>query len=310
MEFENRFTVQAPVEETWALLLDVERIAPCMPGAQVLEQTGDASYKVAVKVKLGPMTMTYKGDVEIVEHDDASHRATMKAKAKEARGQGTATADIVMALHAGAEGTEASILTSMQVSGKAAAMGQGVIKDVAAALTARFAENVAALVEGGGVATGPEPVEPAHELEPAPELEPASTRDPVPQPVPEFTPVSEPDVGVVAGAPDAATDPSPPVAPPPLTAPPLAPPPPPVAPPPPPAAPPPPVAPPPPPAAASPPPAPPPPRPAAETPQEDASLPVGQIAASVLKQRLRDPKTLGAIGVVVVGFGLRAVRRR
>jgi len=302
MEFENRFTVQAPVEEMWALLLDVERIAPCMPGAQVLEQTGDASYKVAVKVKLGPMTMTYKGDVEIVEQDTAAHRATMKAKAKEARGQGTATAEVVMTLHAGDAGTEATIFTRMQMSGKAAAMGQGVIKDVAAALTARFAENVAALVEGGGAAAEPARVEPTHALEPAPELGPAPTPalDPVPQPVPEFTPAPTPDVAVVAGAPGPATDPSPPVAPPPLTAPPLAAPPPPVTPPPPLAAPPP----------AAPPPAPPSPRPAAEAPPEDASLPVGQIAASVLKQRLRDPKTLGVIGAVVVVLGLRGVRRR
>lgn len=154
MEFENTFLVQAPVPEVWDLLLDVERIAPCMPGAQVLEQTGDDAYKVAVKVRLGPMTMNYKGDVEIVAKDGEAHRATMRAKAKEARGQGTATAEIVMALSEQPGGTRASILTTMSMSGKAAAMGQGVIKDVAAALTDTFAQNLAGLVDAGHVPAG------------------------------------------------------------------------------------------------------------------------------------------------------------
>jgi carbon monoxide dehydrogenase subunit G len=155
MEFENTFVVDAPMDEVWDLLLDVERIAPCMPGAQVLEQTGDDAYKVAVKIKLGPMTMNYKGDVEIVEKDAGSHQATMRAKAKEARGQGTASANMRMALRPAEHGTEASILTEMQMSGKAAAMGQGVIKDVAATLTDTFAQNVAKLVEGPAEAAPP-----------------------------------------------------------------------------------------------------------------------------------------------------------
>ena len=150
MEFENTFLVEAPIEEVWDLLLDVERIAPCMPGAQVLEQTGDDTYKVAVKIKLGPMTMNYKGDVEILDKDAAAHEATMRAKAKEARGQGTAQASIRMALHEQGGGTEASIITEMQMSGKAAAMGQGVIRDVAASLTDTFAQNLAGMIRNGG----------------------------------------------------------------------------------------------------------------------------------------------------------------
>jgi carbon monoxide dehydrogenase subunit G len=149
MEFENTFWVQAPVDEVWELLLDVERIAPCMPGAQVLEQTADDAYKVAVKIRLGPMTMNYKGDVEILDKDASTRQATMRAKAKEARGQGTASADIRMALREQPGGTEASIITSMQMSGKAAAMGQGIIKDVAGSLTDTFAQNLAAMVNRG-----------------------------------------------------------------------------------------------------------------------------------------------------------------
>jgi uncharacterized protein len=153
MEFENTFVVDAPLDDVWDLLMDVERVAPCMPGAQVLEQTGEDAYKVAVKIKLGPMTMNYKGDLEILERDVATHRATMHAKAKEARGQGTASANVRMALHEQGPATQASIVTEMQMSGKAAAMGQGVIQDVAATLTDTFAHNLAALVEGAGQPT-------------------------------------------------------------------------------------------------------------------------------------------------------------
>jgi carbon monoxide dehydrogenase subunit G len=175
MEFENTFTVQAPVDEVWDLLLDVERIAPCMPGAQVLEQTGDDAYKVAVKVRLGPMTMNYKGDVEILDKDAGTRRATMRAKAKEARGQGTASADIRMALREQPGGTEASITTSMQMSGKAAAMGQSVIKDVAAALTDTFAQNLAGMVQrGAGTAEAAPAPAPSPALAAVPEAPPAA----------------------------------------------------------------------------------------------------------------------------------------
>jgi carbon monoxide dehydrogenase subunit G len=176
MEFENTFVVQAPVEQVWDLLLDVERIAPCMPGAQVLEQTGDDAYKVAVKVRLGPMTMNYSGDVEIVDKDASAHQATMRAKAKEARGQGTAQASIRMALREQEAGTETSIVTEMQMSGKAAAMGQGVIKDVAAALTDTFAQNLAGMIDEGRHAAATAPAVPAAAAEPA--AAPASSAPP------------------------------------------------------------------------------------------------------------------------------------
>jgi carbon monoxide dehydrogenase subunit G len=181
MEFENTFVVRAPVEEVWDLLLDVERIAPCMPGAQVLEQTGDDAYKVAVKVKLGPMTMNYKGDVEILDKDVGAHQATMRAKAKEARGQGTAQASIRMALVEQDGGTQASILTEMQMSGKAAAMGQGVIRDVAASLTDTFARNLAGMVDSRDST-------PAVAPPPAPAGQPAGAASPPPPPPRAATP--------------------------------------------------------------------------------------------------------------------------
>jgi len=301
MEFANTFLVQAPIAQVWALLLDVERTAPCMPGAQVLEQTAERAYKVAVKVKVGPMTMNYKGDVEIVEEDEASHRALMRAKAKEARGQGTASADIQMFLREQHGGTEAAIVTTMQMSGKAAAMGQGVIKDVAAALTQTFAQNLQALVEGEGGGTpsvgvtpsagatpGTEPVPVVEDLAPAVdapapvhENPAAGTGDEMPTaehrvpPVADLTPPAAPD-------PAPATPTTPPAAP---TTPPAAP-----------------VTAPEPSAFASPPSDPPAPEPA------DVSLPVGQIAVAVVRGRLKDPRTLGVIAVLLVL--MKILRRR
>src|ERR1700686_3582392 len=78
MKFENRFSVKAPIDDVWETLLDVERVAPCLPGAKVLERTGEDEYIVAMRVKVGPITMEYKGDVKIFEKDDAAHRAVLK----------------------------------------------------------------------------------------------------------------------------------------------------------------------------------------------------------------------------------------
>src|SRR5215218_8918647 len=98
MQFVNEFDVAAPIDEVWDALLDVERVAPCVPGAEVMERTGDDAYKVGIKVKVGPMSMTYRGQVQIVERDADRRHAVMNARAKEARGQGTADADVAMDL--------------------------------------------------------------------------------------------------------------------------------------------------------------------------------------------------------------------
>jgi uncharacterized protein len=153
MKFENAFTVDAPVDEVWRTLLDVERVAPCMPGAEVTERIGDDAYKVSVKVKVGPMSMTYRGEVQIVDRDEQERRATMHVKAKEARGQGTADADVRMSLAEEAGGTHAAIETEVQMSGRIAAMGQSVIGDVSAKLIETFAANLAAMLSDGGGAS-------------------------------------------------------------------------------------------------------------------------------------------------------------
>ncbi len=160
MKFENSFAVEAPTDEVWEALLDLERVAPCVPGAEVLERTGEDSYKVGIKVKVGPMAMQYRGEVEIVERDADTRTAVMKAKAKEARGQGIANATVHMSLSGNGGPTEGTIETDVQLSGKAAAMGQGVIQDVSAALVRTFAENLAEMLSGTG-APEPGPAEPA-----------------------------------------------------------------------------------------------------------------------------------------------------
>jgi carbon monoxide dehydrogenase subunit G len=121
-----------------------------MPGAEVTERIGDDVYKVAVKVKVGPMSMTYRGEVQIVDRDERERRATMHVKAKEARGQGTADAHVHMSLAEEPAGTQATIETEVQLSGKIAAMGQSVIGDVSAKLIETFAENLAAMLSDGG----------------------------------------------------------------------------------------------------------------------------------------------------------------
>jgi uncharacterized protein len=140
MQFDNKFEVASPIDTVWGTLLDVEQVAPCMPGAEVLEQTGDKSYKVQIKIRLGPVAMQYRGEVEIVDADDGAHQAKMVAKATEARGQGTANAEILMKLAEQDGKTQATLTTDLRLSGRAAAMGQGIVKDVASKLTDTFAE--------------------------------------------------------------------------------------------------------------------------------------------------------------------------
>ena len=94
MRIENTVEVDAPLDRVWALVNDIPRVAPCMPGAEVLERTGEDSYKVVIKVKVGPIAMQYRGEVEIVERDPATRTAVMNAKAKETRGQGIARATV------------------------------------------------------------------------------------------------------------------------------------------------------------------------------------------------------------------------
>jgi carbon monoxide dehydrogenase subunit G len=164
MKFENTFAVDAPIDEVYATLLDVERVAPCVPGAEVIEKSGDDAYTVAIKVRVGPISMTYRGNVEIVERDEANHRATMRARARETRGQGTADARVDLTLDQDGGTTKGTMAADVQLAGRAAAMGRGVIQDVSAKIVSTFAQNLETMLSGGA---------PAEEAAPAPQAAPA-----------------------------------------------------------------------------------------------------------------------------------------
>ena len=148
MRFDNTFEVDAPVDEVYATLLDVERVAPCVPGAEVLGQTGEDAYEVAIKVKVGPISMTYRGTVEIIERHPEDHRAVMRARARETRGQGTADARVDMSLTEDGSTSRGTIVSDVQLAGRAAAMGRGVIQDVSAKIVDTFSKNLETMLAG------------------------------------------------------------------------------------------------------------------------------------------------------------------
>jgi len=143
MKLEHDFTVPTSIDEAWKVLLDVERVAPCMPGATLLTVDGD-DFTGTVKVKVGPIQVTYKGTAKFTERDEAAHRAVIEASGKEARGSGTAAATVTAQLTAsGADKTTVSVETDLNVTGKPAQFGRGVMEEVAGKLIGQFANCLA-----------------------------------------------------------------------------------------------------------------------------------------------------------------------
>src|SRR5262245_27882609 len=142
MQLQNSFMVPVPVDDAWRVLLDVEQIAPCLPGATV--ESVEADEVVGrVRVKLGPIALTYRGMVTVVERDEQNHRAVMVAKAKEAKGSGTASATISTVLESVNGHTQVNIGTDLNVTGKPAQFGRGVMQDVSSNLVQQFASSLA-----------------------------------------------------------------------------------------------------------------------------------------------------------------------
>lgn len=137
MDFTNEFHVGLPAEAAWALLTDVERIAPCMPGAQLTGVEGD-QYQGTVKVKVGPVTVLYRGVASFEDLDAGSRTAVLKAAGRDTRGQGTADARITAELEPEGEGTRVTVTTRLSVTGKVAQFGKGVIEEVSKKLLAQF----------------------------------------------------------------------------------------------------------------------------------------------------------------------------
>jgi hypothetical protein len=139
MELTNDFRVGIPVERSWAVLTDVELIAPCMPGAQLQEVEGD-EYRGVVKVKVGPVTAQYKGVARFLERDEAAHKVVLRAEGRETRGQGNANATITAQLTPDGDGTAVSVVTDLTVTGRVAPFGRGVMADVSAKLLDQFVD--------------------------------------------------------------------------------------------------------------------------------------------------------------------------
>ncbi|MDP7598779.1 MAG: SRPBCC family protein [Acidimicrobiales bacterium] len=145
MELNNEFEVDAPIGQVWAVLTDVERIAPCLPGAQLQEVEGD-EFRGIVKIKVGPITAQYKGAASFVERDDASYRAVLRAEGRDTRGAGNAAADITAQLEEVEGGTRVEVATDLKVTGKVAQFGRGVMADVSRKLMSQFADNLSGLI--------------------------------------------------------------------------------------------------------------------------------------------------------------------
>ena len=150
MKLRNEFTVPAAVELAWEVLLDLERVAPCLPGAQ-LDRGDGCEYQGRMAIKLGPMTSRYRGTVRIEQADAAGRRAVMRAQARDASGAGTAAATISTTMRAIDGGTLVTVDTDIQISGAAAQFGRGVMQEVSAKLMGRFAACLAEEMAGGQV---------------------------------------------------------------------------------------------------------------------------------------------------------------
>jgi carbon monoxide dehydrogenase subunit G len=157
MEMDHSFTVPVPPDQAWDILLDVERIAPCMPGATVEEVDGDV-VNGRIKVKVGPVSLTYKGTAKFTERDPEAHVVVLEASGKETRGAGTASANVRASMVPDGSGTQVSMHTTMNVTGRPAQFGRGVMVEVGSKLVEQFASNLAKLISGD---TGSSPAAPA-----------------------------------------------------------------------------------------------------------------------------------------------------
>jgi uncharacterized protein len=188
MLIENEFTVATPIDDLWAFLLDVERIAPCMPGAELTETIDDTTWKGKVNMKFGPVAMSFAGTVEMAERDDATHRAVLRAKGMEQRGKGAANATVTSWLEPADEGrTTVKMAADITLSGAAAQMSRGLLPEISKKLTQQFADCLEATISPSGAPiaqTGEQPAPPeAGGVEPTPATSATPATPAVAQPV-------------------------------------------------------------------------------------------------------------------------------
>ncbi|HET7050763.1 MAG TPA: SRPBCC family protein [Solirubrobacteraceae bacterium] len=139
VELDHPFQTGKPIDENWEAILDLERLVPCVEGGSVIEKVDPEQVKAEIKIKMGAMSLKFKGTVAVVEQDPEAHRAVLRVKSKEAGGQGHANADVTFSLSDGG----GTIHTAAQITGKAASMGEGVVTSVLDALIKDFTEKLA-----------------------------------------------------------------------------------------------------------------------------------------------------------------------
>ncbi len=149
MKFENTFDVPLPPAEAWKVLLDVPRIAPCLPGAELTETLGPDKYKGRAGVKIGPVHLYFAGEAEIVERDDAAHKARLKGRGNDTKGRGQASAVVDFGLVEHGGGTRVDVVTDLTMTGMVAQYGRasGLMKEIAGAILTQFAENLRKEIE-------------------------------------------------------------------------------------------------------------------------------------------------------------------
>ena len=200
MDLNHQFTVNVPIAEAWVILTDLERIAPCLPGAQLTEVEGD-TYRGQVKIKVGPILAQFKGQASFVSRDDVAHKATLKGEGRDTTGKGNASALITAELTSvSPTSTTCTVHTDLTISGKVAQFGRGALADVSDKLLAQFSENLNQLITGAPSTSTPTTTAAA----------PAATSAPAPAPAPSEQPairiINSPEVAPLdllgtAGAP-------------------------------------------------------------------------------------------------------------
>jgi carbon monoxide dehydrogenase subunit G len=175
MDLNHKFTVEVPVEDAWRILTDVERIAPCLPGAQLQEIEGD-TYRGAVKVKVGPIQAQFKGQASFVERDDVAHKVVLKGEGRDIGGKGNASALITAELTSLTEtSTSVTVNTDLSVTGKVAQFGRGAMADISDKLLAQFVVNLNEMIAASDAPAAPAPV--AETAAPAPADAPATSSE-------------------------------------------------------------------------------------------------------------------------------------
>lgn len=179
MQIENSFDVPAPVEVVWDYMLDVERVVPCMPGAQLTETIDDSNWKGKVTIKLGPVGLNFAGKVSVVERDEDAHKVVLKGSGMEQRGKGAASATVTSTLVATPEGTRVDVVQDVKIQGQAAQFSRGMMQDVTAKLTKQFADCLARNItaQQAGPEAAPEAASEAGDATPA--APPAATAAPI-----------------------------------------------------------------------------------------------------------------------------------